>query len=297
MISYFGGAQNLVPDPGFEIHNDPCTDNWPGLTHWFNPNTATPDLMCTPDGFCSQILTQEFMDETMIPNPIEGNCMAGLYCCSTEFTQQTRDYFSTHLLEPLVAGTDYELSFYLSRMIIMSLAVDRIGAYFSTSPLEVDNPTVIDLIPQAETIGEVLTPDLVWELINLTFTASGGEQYLTLGNFREYNEMTVVNTGSSWKNWNHAFYFFDNVTLQPVLSVGQIDMETIQSVQYQLGKLHLSSNVYAEYFIFDLMGRKHMYGNLNPGIQTQNIDWLPKGLYIVQYISNQHINSIKFWKD
>jgi len=298
IISIWVGAQNLVPDPGFEIHNDPCTDNWPGLTHWFNPNTATPDLMCTPEGECNQVLTEEFLDETLIPIPFEGNCMAGLYCCTTEFSPQSRDYFSTQLIEPLVSGTEYVLSFYLSRMVLMNLAIDRIGAYFSNLPLSIDNPVVIEVTPQAETSGEVLTPDLTWLLINLTFIAEGGEQYLTLGNFREYNDMTVVNTGSSWKNWDHAYYFFDNVTVQPTLTVGgNENFELIQSAHIQKGNLYLSSNSSTDYFVYDLLGRRVLHGHMQSGIQIEAIEWMPNGIYIVQFRSKQKNYSLRLWKE
>jgi len=299
LISLSTNAQNLIADPGFEIHNDTCSNNWPGLTYWYNPNTATPDLTCTPEGHCNQILTPEFIESTQYPLPYDGDCMIGLYCCDSELSSfQTREYIATKFVEPLIAGEEYQLSFYISRAIRWNLAIDKVGAYFSVDSILVDSQTIMDVEPQVETSGEVLTPDLEWQLITLTYTATGGEQHMVLGNFRDLNEMTVVNTGTSWKNWDNAYYFVDEVSLQPSLSVGIQDESGILLKGKPKGnQLYLTSNVSSEYQIFDVLGRPMLQGQMPPGKRFESLERLAAGVYILTMQSENHIYTRKFWKE
>lgn len=297
-MSLSTNAQNLIADPGFEIHNDTCSNNWPGLTYWFNPNTATPDLRCTPEGHCSQVLTPEYLENTQMPYPYDGHCMMGFYWCYQEQSFQTRDYIATKLTEPLIAGVTYQLSFYLSRAIQMNLAIDKVGAYFSSDSVLVDHPSIIDVEPQVETSGEVLTPDLEWQLITLSYTAEGGEQFMLLGNFRDYNEMTVVNTGTSWKNWDNAYYFVDEVTLQPAVSVGfEDDLYVILEATPMGNQLYLSSNVPTKYQVYDIPGNQIIQGQMPPGSRFVPVEDLSPGVYIVTMQSNEQIRTKKFWKE
>lgn len=297
-MSFSTSAQNLIADPGFEIHNDTCSSNWPGLTYWYNPNTATPDLTCTLEGHCNQSLTESFIDQNQFPLPFEGNCMMGMYWCYHEQSIQTRDYIATKLITPLMADTEYTLSFFISRAIIWNLAIDKVGAYFSADSILVDYHTIMAVEPQIEKSGEVLTPDLEWQLITLSYIAEGGEQFLVLGNFRDYNEMTVVNTGTSWKNWDNAYYFVDEVMLQPSVSVGMDDALQIFHEAIPMGnRLHLSSNVPTQYSVCDILGRQFVQGQMPPGNRYVPIEELSSGVYIVTMHNNEHIHTKKFWKE
>lgn len=297
LFSFSISAQNLIADPGFEIHDTDC-ETWEGLLHWYNPSLGTPDLRCTPEGHCSQVLTPEYLENTQMPYPYEGNCMIGFYWCYQEQSFQTREYIATKLTEPLIAGVAYQLSLYLSRAIQMNFAIDKVGAYFSPDSVLVDHPSIIDVEPQVETLGEVLTPDLEWQLITLTYTAEGGEQFMLLGNFRDYNEMTVVNTETSWKNWNQAYYFVDEVVLQPAVSVGVEEYSDIFLDAAQMGnQLYLTSSVPIQYQVYDILGNQFFQGQMPPGSRVVSVEDLSTGVYIVSMQSNEQIRTKKFWKE
>jgi len=298
LMNFSTSAQNLIADPGFEIHDPEC-DSGLNLVHWYNPSLGTPDLRCTPEGHCSQLLTSEFLESSQFPFPYEGNCMMGMYWCEIEIVNiQTREYIATKLIEPLVAGIDYELSFYLSRRIQMNLAIDRVGAYFSIDSVLVNHFTIMDVEPQVETSGEVLAPDLEWQLITLTYTAEGGEQHMVLGNFRDYHEMTVVNTGTSWKNWDNAYYFVDEVTLQPSFSVSvQYESEILQEGRLMGNQMYLMSNIPSEYRVFDVLGRPMLKGQMPPGKRFESLERLAAGVYILTMKSENQLFTMKFWKE
>jgi len=299
LMSLSTSAQNLIADPGFEIHNDTCSNNWPGLTYWYNPNTATPDLMCLPEGHCNQNLNPEFIEMFQYPLPFDGNCMMGMYWCESEISSfQTREYIATQLISPLEAGTEYVLSFFVSRAIRWNLAIDKVGAYFSNDSILVDYFTIMQVEPQVETSGEVLTPDLEWQLITLTYTAEGGEQHMVLGNFRDLNEMTVVNTGTSWKNWDNAYYFVDEVTLQPQVSTSVEDhFVVLLEGRVYSNELYLSSNVHANFRVFDVLGRPVMHGQMPPGNRIESLENLTAGMYVLTMQSGAEVYTRKFWKE
>jgi hypothetical protein len=299
LMSLSANAQNLIADPGFEIHNDTCSNNWPGLTYWYNPNTATPDLMCLPEGQCNQNLTPEFIEMFQYPLPYNGSCMMGMFWCESEISSfQTRDYIATQLISPLEADTEYVLSFFVSRAIRWNLAIDKVGAYFSNDSILVDYYTIMQVEPQIETSGEVLTPDIEWQLITLTYTATGGEQHMVLGNFRDLNEMTVVNTGTSWKNWDNSYYFVDEVTLEPAVSVGfEDDSHVILEATPMGNQLYLTSNVPTKYQVYDILGNQIIQGQMLPGSHFVPVEDLSPGVFIVTMQSNEQIRTMKFWKE
>ena len=135
-------AQNLVPDPGFEIHTEDCEGN-PALVHWFNTNAASPDLWCLEG--CGSILAPELAQAAEVPeNPAEGNCYIGLYCAVSESSSNnTREYLYTELLNPLQANEVYRVAFKIARSPLSDLAVDRIGIHFSFEPLSVSGAEVL----------------------------------------------------------------------------------------------------------------------------------------------------------
>lgn len=299
LISLTANAQNLIADPGFEIHNDTCSNNWPGLTYWYNPNTATPDLACLPEGQCNQNLTPEFIEMFQYPLPYDGNCMMGMYWCYSEISSfQTREYIATKLISPLEADTEYVLSFFVSRAIRWNLAIDKVGAFFSNDSVLVDYYTIMQVEPQVETSGEVLTPDLEWQLITLTYTATGGEQHMVLGNFSDLDEMTVVNTGTSWKDWDNSYYFVDEVTLQPAVSVGiKEGAQHLLEAKPMGHQLYLSSNVPTQYQVFNVVGQSILQGQMPSGSRLVPIEDLSTGVYIVYMQSIEQTHTKKFWKE
>jgi hypothetical protein len=299
LMNFSTSAQNLIADPGFEIHDPEC-DSWLKLVHWYNPNTATPDLTCLPAGQCNQILTPEFIESFQYPLPYDGDCMMGMFWCYSEISSfQTREYIATKLISPLEAGTEYVLSFFVSRSIRWNLAIDKVGAFFfSVDSTIVDYSTIMQVEPQVETSGEVLTPDLEWQLITLTYTATGGEQHMVLGNFRDYHEMTVVNTGTSWKNWDNAYYFVDEVTLQPQVSTSVEDhFVVLLEGRVYSNELYLSSNVHANFRVFDVLGRPVMHGQLLPGNRIESLENLTAGMYVLTIQSGAEVYTRKFWKE
>jgi len=287
-------AQNLVPDPGFEIFTENC-EGYPALVHWFNPNLATPDLYSTEG--CGNILTSELVSLSEIPAiPYEGIAYVGMQCCRSEFsTVQTREYLSIELTEFLVGGDSYEVSFALARRTLGNLAINKIGLYFSENPPSNDDGVVMDVEPQVETSGEVLLPELEWVSITNHYIAKGNERYLTIGNFREYNEMIVENTGTSWKDWNVAYYLFDDIQVNKTVSILNQEYSNIEIIVH-LDDIQITSGYNSYFEIYNTVGSLIIHGNLNIGESRVWIEDLSSGIYLLRLNTKTGSVVKKFWK-
>src|SRR5690242_11561596 len=114
IISIFCNAQNLVPNPGFEIQ-----DSCPAVSELFvcQPwNTPTPG---SPDAFNSTCPSQNASGHTGI------GC-AGVFTYST--FPNNREYMQAPLTAALTAGQVYRVSFWVKRS-NFRYAVNRLGAY------------------------------------------------------------------------------------------------------------------------------------------------------------------------
>ena len=133
-ISLWG--QNLVLNPSFENVNVNCSGfggaGFTNLISWDNPDPT--DTCSTPDWF-STCLSSFF--PTAAPNswlgtqaPRTGDAYAGIILYEA-LSDSYREYIEGTLASPLVAGTNYCVSFYVSLADTVPYAVNNIGVYFS----------------------------------------------------------------------------------------------------------------------------------------------------------------------
>ncbi len=135
-----------------------------------------------------------------LPHSGDGYC--GIYCSKDEY----REYLQTQLREPLCPGCRYRVSFHVSLSENSTSAVSSIGALFTAERiadsgrgifLQKSHLSLGTLVSQ--TISTNYAPQVVsnhtlddtagWMEISGEFVASGGEEFLTIGNF---NNVTLV---------------------------------------------------------------------------------------------------------
>ncbi len=155
-------------------------------------------------------------------NTHSGSNMAGFSTYLLNPTQGTnyREYIQARVAQPLLAGK-YRLSFYVSLANVSKRATGNMGAYISvTRPLQqtanVWNP--INVTPQ------VVEPNIIsdtanWVLVTDTFTANGGEMFITIGSFDQDNVQPRAAVQSSIQNpGTFAYYYIDDLTIEPALN-------------------------------------------------------------------------------
>ena len=127
-----------------------------------------------------------------------------------------REYIQSQLACPLKAGEKYNVSFYVSLSDDSKYAIDGLGAYFTNTPISQSGVGIIS-VPSGELIqspqGQILNDKINWQLISGTYTASGGENYITLGCFRQNSELNTQSVGGQLFL---ASYYFDGIAVIPV---------------------------------------------------------------------------------
>lgn len=170
--------------------------------------------------------------------PFSGNAYVGAYLsCYTGGTGNGYsgimwwEYLQGHLIAPLEQGKIYRFSMEISLAELSDLMITEIGAYFSNSPIASPNTASLDLNPQCVFYEPNYYRDTVnWVHLETLFMASGGEQYLTIGNFRDNVKTDTLrryDLEPSSPNYFVTYFYIDRVVVTE--SSSGLDMPNIFS--------------------------------------------------------------------
>jgi gliding motility-associated-like protein len=232
-----GSAQNLVLNPSFENYTScPVSISQFNLcVDWISPWIITTDTCSTPDLYNSCCTTPASFGGVGVPNNLagyrpahSGNGYAGFIAYSggpscMGLGDGWREYVEGHLSSPLVAGQEYCVSFYVSLPYSATYAVKNMGVYFSNSVVTdsctaiVGDVSNLPYTPQLQYTGGFLSDTTGWTRLQWNYTATGGEQYLTIGNFNNdaNTSYTCSNSSSLTGVTGYAYYFIDDVSVIP----------------------------------------------------------------------------------
>ncbi len=128
----------------------------------------------------------------------------------------TKEYINQQLAAPLKADSVYCLSFFASRADRTTHSIHSLGAYFSNNLPSMVNNLYISASPQVVNQNGFITDTIGWTEIKGCFTAQGGEQYITIGNFNSNANTDTLFVGSTdplSTAPGYAYYYLDSVTL------------------------------------------------------------------------------------
>jgi gliding motility-associated-like protein len=140
-----------------------------------------------------------------------------------------REYAQAQMTQPLEVGKSYCVSFKVSLGDNSRKAIDQLGAYFSTDPLNVATQSALNLTPQVSNdAGNLLTDKNGWTTISGNFTATQAFQYITLGNFYENGATATTDVSGSTPNFAfHAYYYLDDVSVIELPTLNISDDATV----------------------------------------------------------------------
>jgi len=220
-------AQNLIPNPGFE-EKSYCPTNFnehqlkaaPG---WSQVNEGTPDYF----NACSK--------KVGIPVNIFGTQEAHggeAYCGMAVFSPgqpNYREYLVSKLTRALKPGEMVCISFYVSSADNCKYVVDGLGAVLSQDRLKQDKALVISREPAMQNPRlHMLDEDQGWVLLSDVYTATGGEEYLTIGNFKSDNKLKVIRRTrieNPDANGKWAYMYIDDVSVTPIAAKNECSCE------------------------------------------------------------------------
>ncbi|MCB0700083.1 MAG: gliding motility-associated C-terminal domain-containing protein [Chitinophagales bacterium] len=196
-------SPNLVPNPSFEQYNNcptslsgvsysPGYTNFPTVQGWVSPlKNGSPDYFNT----CASSSSYVHVPQNAFGNqsPRNGNGYIGIIAWQGELQGGNMktlwsEYLQCKLLQPLAVGERYCVTFFVNSAIANAtfnfVGINKIGINFSGNQ-QTDVAAFSMNLPYSiyNNGGNFLTDTTGWTKITGIYTATGGEEWLTLGWF------------------------------------------------------------------------------------------------------------------
>jgi gliding motility-associated-like protein len=215
-LSAFG--QNIVPNPSLENYTV-CpggvaqVDN---LIGWqkINNHTGSADMINSCN--TGQVGVPNNAFGTQNANTGVGYFGFALYYQSTP---EFREYTYCTFTSPMVAGVTYDISFFASLSDNSQFGTDDgLELYFSNTPVVGTggnwNP-ITTITPQIQNTV-VITDKTNWIPLSYQYTATGGELYMTIGNFKTDVNTTTYPAGAG--TYSTVYLYVDDFVVEPTIS-------------------------------------------------------------------------------
>jgi len=264
---------NIVTNFSFESWTD-CPSAWnvypPNgntVNTWRSANDATPDFYTPciiPCGWCPH----PFQGYWNTPGnflgsqaPITGNSYSGIIAYEEDGLgpSEWKEYIQIQTTCALEAGVTYEVSFYASLCDDCDYSVIELGAYISSTAISKNDAFAMNsYTPQIVNTGGQLTNKSGWTKISGNYTAAGGEQYMTIGNFNNNAGTTVGNIGGP-NPQTMAYYYIEDACITGVggdcLAVLPVSLTSFKATVHNKEDVELtwvtSSERNSDYFVIE----------------------------------------------
>ncbi len=274
---------NLVPNPSFED-----TVSCPTYYTQINKSVGWSSYRLSPDYFnsCNNTFVGVPNNEPGFQYARTGNSYAGLFTYA-KFGFNTREIIGIRLIQPLVTGATYFVSFYVCLAIGTiqhnNIITNRIGLKFFTDSFSVSNPVPID--NSADIFTDSLISDtLQWSLISGNFIADSAYEYIGIGNFFNDSLTTYVLLDSSAA---FSYYYIDDIYLlkDTIIDNNQkIDFAASTKIYPNpaSGYIIVEGAMRGNVQVVNCVGCILIDYTINPGKNTIDIRNLERGIYIVK---------------
>lgn len=291
-ISSYNWAQvNLVPNYSFEeISGCPYSASLYDTTviNWFQPTIGSSDAYST----CSTILGGRNIPENSFGFQYaqDGDNYSGIFLFAPS-NPNYREYIAVRLLDTLKFGVNYCIKIYVSLSDVYPKNISSIGVCFSEDSTYQNITSPLQLTPQFENFnGNFINDTTEWVLIKGNYTATGGEKYIYIGNFKD-DTNTDVDSSSLGSG---TYVYIDNVQVYECDSLIGVNENNIND------KIKLFPNPIGDYLtleynldktsdirvsIYDVFGKlvyeykTKAYGNYSYSVPTIS---LTPGIYIAR---------------
>lgn len=263
-------SQNLMTNGGFEEFID-CPKNYTTLhrkeliTGWHIPTSGTSDYFNRCDH--SKVVSVPYNSMGVL-EAFEGDGYAGVILSGDPSTgsdsRNYREYVQNELEYPLDSGITYCFKMFYAVSTFSRYSVNRLGVYFSKKRFYVDTK-VLNFNPQLSI--DSITPTIKkdkWYEFCATYTAQGGEQFITIGNFKKDNETLIkqfysnpddIKKNRIGGNIKYAYYYLDNTSLTKVdhpsycciKAISQPRAKFPTELNIKVGTTYILENIFFKY--------------------------------------------------
>ncbi|MFM1930873.1 MAG: hypothetical protein RL226_176 [Bacteroidota bacterium] len=209
-------ALGQISNGGFEDNEGfpSALGQWEFVDNWNNAQSNQG----TPDYYHSNGTLAGDLPETPLAlvDPYQGNAIMG-FIASGHIGTGKREYLVNELNEALVPGQKYNVSFYICNGYITDnsfagLSTSDIGVCFTSNQPVQSGSTPLSCNPQFTKSQPFYSRE--WTKFSFSFIAEEGYEFMTIGVFKEDDEITVnVVEGN---NPQVAYYFVDDFTIEVI---------------------------------------------------------------------------------
>jgi hypothetical protein len=290
MAAMISHAQNLVSNNSFEVYTT-CPTGGSQISFafpWQGATTNSTDYYNS----CSASYNVPFCGGFQFAR--SGNAYAGLWTINP-YGYNYREYLRISLDSTLQSDSCYLVEFYCSLNNLCRYGINKLGVYISSAISNTVGPgTVLQNTPQIVSSG-FLNDTLNWMRVYGYYQASGGEQYITIGNF---NTDSLTDTISSGGYYPGAYYLIDDVKVEKITGcdstgtgVSEKDKTTLFKIYPNPGngtstfEYHIEKNTSSILEIRDITGKLIENYSLDPTEEklSFNLD-LESGIYFYTLI-------------
>lgn len=231
----------------------------------------------------------------------DGNAYVGLFTFYPEPFAYYREYVGVQLLQPLIIGRRYCLSFDVNLTLgfyANAIASNNMGVTFTTIEYSETNPIPTNNNPHLNW-DSIIEDTLNWTKLSWHFTPDSEYQYMALGNFFTNENTDTIDYQIN--NGKRSYYLIDNVSLIECDSIISATSESYNNFKAWPNPVIDYLNFYCPQKIkkinlLDTMNENRLEIEYHQPIINPTIDlsFLPSGVYTALIIMNN--NSKKIYK-
>mgnify|MGYP006084274959 CR=1 FL=1 len=237
------GQVNLVPNPSFEDTSGITTsilNDIRRVSNWYDPTLATPDYYNDDYGTTTNIFQ-------VYTSPRTGKAFVGFYTSGHTIEPNYREYVQVRLNQPLVAGKQYAVGYYyyyyggysITHELGFRFSYDTLAypSWLTTPPATYYNHLGTDPLSYMDTNLALISAinnggdTTAWYPLHTTYTAVGGEEYLTIGNLygAANTNHTSINTPPSPISQTMSYFIVDDVYVLDIQQLQDTDLVYIDT--------------------------------------------------------------------
>lgn len=238
------GAQsqtNLVENPTFKQTEKKKIKENKQISYaapWNSPTLEAADLYVKDTkSYLASVPENEYGEE----KPMKGDSYAGIIAYSYK-NKVPRTYLQGKLTQKLEAGKEYCVTANVSLADLSKYAVNYIGIALTDKVLAENNSDILKFDNAiVSTKLKVYEQQFYWTPICGKYKATGGEEYIVIGNFTEESKLTVSKVkrpkGFTKPQKYDGYYYVDNISVVPIEEVDKCacdvtpGMENAQTVE------------------------------------------------------------------
>ncbi len=138
------------------------------------------------------------------------------------YNNNANNYFQIKLLDSIETNKYYHISFYAIKTKTQKLSCNNISLLLTKQPIYADTLNGVKIISATAQIYNYGNPIIAdtnnWVKISAIYKAQGGEQFITLGNFKPTSQTSYIVSNPNGNSYS-AGYFIDDVSVIPLDSM------------------------------------------------------------------------------